>query len=251
MRRKELALVPGVLGLMGATVVLTRRAMCWGARPDEIAATGIGDDWFDGSCGQRIRMTRAISIDAAPETVWPWLAQLGRGAGWYSYDRFDNGGRASARHIVGWIPHPRIGDAAAIGYVRHLEAGREIAWWSPDTPFLGSQTWSVFEYSVEAEGAGSRVRLRVDAMATGPTQRIVVAMFPLVDSIMAVRQLRTLKTLAERFGARSEDPSNPESGDRGQYQLYHVVYASGDEAGIPGVENARRSRVSAESDGVL
>lgn len=45
--------------------------------------------------------TQAITIDAAPEHVWPWLAQLGAGrGGWYSYDFLDNGGRPSAESIL-------------------------------------------------------------------------------------------------------------------------------------------------------
>ena len=42
-------------------------------------------------------ITHAITIDAPPEAVWPWLVQLGSGrAGWYAYDHIDNGGRPSA-----------------------------------------------------------------------------------------------------------------------------------------------------------
>jgi hypothetical protein len=44
--------------------------------------------------------THAITIDAPPERVWPWIAQMGAcRAGWYSWDRIDNGGtrRASVR----------------------------------------------------------------------------------------------------------------------------------------------------------
>ena len=34
--------------------------------------------------------TRAIDIDAAPDQVWPWLAQMGYGrGGWYSFGAFD------------------------------------------------------------------------------------------------------------------------------------------------------------------
>ena len=37
--------------------------------------------------------THAITIDAPPERVWPWIAQMGGGrAGWYSWDVVDNGG---------------------------------------------------------------------------------------------------------------------------------------------------------------
>ena len=119
-------------------------------------------------------MTRAISIEAPPAAVWPWLAQMGRGAGWYSYDRLDNGGHASARHIVRWIPEPRVGDATAIGYLRHLEQGRELVWWSKDTPFLGARTWSAWQYRVVAEGDGARLLMRVDAEARGATRWLAV-----------------------------------------------------------------------------
>ena len=39
----------------------------------------------------------AVTIDAPPDQVWPWLVQMGgdRG-GWYFWDRLDNGGRPSA-----------------------------------------------------------------------------------------------------------------------------------------------------------
>ena len=40
--------------------------------------------------------TRAITIAAPPEAVWPWLMQVGVGhAGFYSYDLLDNFGRPS------------------------------------------------------------------------------------------------------------------------------------------------------------
>ena len=239
------------LGLAAAVMVWTRRAMRWGATPEEIASAGTCGDWLAGVPGSRVRMTRAVSVDAPPETVWSWLAQMGRGAGWYSYDRLDNGGRMSARHIVSWIPEPCVGDAAAIGYLRHLEPGREIAWWAPDIRFLGARTWSAWQYRVGPEGDGARVVMRVDAAAAGATGWLVVMLLPLFDSVMALRQLRSLKHRAERRGIRAADPENPETGRHDQYQHYHVIYASGEEAGVPGSENARESRRSAEAAGVV
>ena len=45
--------------------------------------------------------THAITINAPPEQVWPWIAQMGGGrAGWYSWDLIDNGGTLSARRVV-------------------------------------------------------------------------------------------------------------------------------------------------------
>jgi Protein of unknown function (DUF998) len=44
--------------------------------------------------------THAITIDARPEQVRPWIAQMGAGrAGWYSWDAIDNGGTPSATSI--------------------------------------------------------------------------------------------------------------------------------------------------------
>jgi len=244
-------LVGAPLCLLVWVVIWTRRAMRWGATRAEIASACTGDDWFEGVPGTRVRMTRAVSIEAPPETVWLWLAQNGRGAGWYSHDRVDNGGRASARHIIGWIPEPCVGDAAAIGYLRHLEPGRELVWWAPDDPFLGARTWSAWSYRVVPQGDGSRLSMRVDVAAAGATRILVVLLLPLIDAIMAMRQLRELKGRAERHGVRAENPENPESGKRDQYQLYHVIYASGEEAGVPGSENARKARKWAEADGTV
>lgn len=48
-------------------------------------------------------VTRTISawFPAGPDSVWPWLAQMGAGrAGWYGVDLIDNGGKGSADRIV-------------------------------------------------------------------------------------------------------------------------------------------------------
>ena len=87
-----------------AIVVFVSWGAGWGATPAERAMRMPGDEFFTDRASAFVAMTRAVSITAPPETVWPWLAQLGRGAGWYSFDRLDNGGLVSARHIVSWIP---------------------------------------------------------------------------------------------------------------------------------------------------
>ena len=49
----------------------------------------------------RLTMTIEAEFDASPERVWPWLAQMGAGrAGWYAYDRVDNGGAPSAPRLM-------------------------------------------------------------------------------------------------------------------------------------------------------
>ncbi|MDR6417679.1 hypothetical protein [Pseudarthrobacter sulfonivorans] len=58
--------------------------------------------------------TRAITIEADPELIWPWLVQVGfRRAGFYTYDLLDSLGEPSAEKIPPEWPHPRIGDVTA------------------------------------------------------------------------------------------------------------------------------------------
>lgn len=69
----------------------------WGATPDEISSSVVGDDLCPDA---RIVATRCITIAAPPEDVFPWLRQMGFGrAGWYSYDWIDNLGRKSATEV--------------------------------------------------------------------------------------------------------------------------------------------------------
>ena len=67
----------------------------------------------------------AVTIEAPPDQVWPWLVQMGwdRG-GWYSWDRLDNGGRPSAQEV-----HPEWKDLALGDYVKAWSpAGPVDAW---------------------------------------------------------------------------------------------------------------------------
>lgn len=55
----------------------------WGAGEDEAAAVLPGDDLVVAGVP---RTTRAVTVDAPPRAVWPWLVQIGEGrAGFYSY----------------------------------------------------------------------------------------------------------------------------------------------------------------------
>jgi hypothetical protein len=59
-------------------------------------------------------MDRAFTLDSPPETVWPWLAQLGkRRAGWYlpgSVERFLPAGVRAVREIHPEWQHLKVGD---------------------------------------------------------------------------------------------------------------------------------------------
>ena len=103
--------VAGTAAIVYATLVRPR-LMRWGATDEEVAALYPGADLVaDGERGA----TMAVTIDAAPNQVWPWLIQLGgdRG-GWYSWDHLDNAGRPSAKTV-----HPEWQDIALGDHVKY------------------------------------------------------------------------------------------------------------------------------------
>jgi len=89
----------------------------WGATRDECAAEMPGDDVVPRA---QFNATRAITIDAPPASVWPWIAQLGYGrAGFYTYDLVDNGGIPSADSIVSELQHLEAGDLVPMFHESH------------------------------------------------------------------------------------------------------------------------------------
>lgn len=243
-------LIPVVLVLVCGGLLL-RWATRWGSTSEERGRDLPGDVWLEDAPRPRVAMTRAVSLDAPPERVWPWIAQLGRGAGWYSVDWLDNGRRVSARHLVTWIPEPRLGDATAIGYLRHVDEGRSLAWWVDGVSFAGARARLVTSYVLELEGRETRLISRMSADAEGIMSGPALALFAIIDSIMAIHQLRGLRERIGGSGGESETPVDPETGARDQYQSYEVLYADGWNAGVAGTESADRWRRSAVEDGVL
>jgi len=101
--RKAVALAGVGAGIFACWV--RPRLLRWGATDEEVSGAYPGAGFVPG--GERAA-TMAITIDAPPERVWPWLVQMGwdRG-GWYSWDRIDNAGRPSAAEV-----HPEWQDLA-------------------------------------------------------------------------------------------------------------------------------------------
>jgi hypothetical protein len=84
-----LGLAAGAATLVAAyPMLLRRRCLRWGATPDEAARPLPGDDLIR---EPELVSTRAITIDAPPDAIWPWLVQMGSGrAGAYTYDWIEN-----------------------------------------------------------------------------------------------------------------------------------------------------------------
>lgn len=103
----------------------------WGATGAEIEAPVTGDDVIRDPMHVS---TRAVTINAQPEDVWPWLAQMGyQRGGLYTYDWIDRWLGAldepSAERIIPEFQHLEVGDVIPIGNgpdwpVKDLEPNR-------------------------------------------------------------------------------------------------------------------------------
>ena len=74
--------------LVGFFLVVRPWYQRWGATDAELVRPLPGDEIIPNAAAQE---TRAITIHATPDRLWPWLAQLGQDrGGFYSYDLLEN-----------------------------------------------------------------------------------------------------------------------------------------------------------------
>jgi hypothetical protein len=114
----------------------------WGATDEEVARAMPGDDMMK---RPTFNATRAVTIQARPEEIWPWLVQIGvTRAGWYSYDWLDNLGHHSAEQIVPEWQHVAVGDLIPLSpdgkagmRVKAFEPNQWMLWWDNK----GDVTW--------------------------------------------------------------------------------------------------------------
>jgi hypothetical protein len=106
----------------------------WGATREEVAKSMPGDEVVH---APTFNATRAVTVDASPEDIWPWIVQIGFGrAGWYSYDFLDNLGRHSAERIVPRLQRVEAGDLIPLGpgkdsgmRVKGFDPNCWMLWW--------------------------------------------------------------------------------------------------------------------------
>lgn len=196
---RELADVAVAFPLFVAAPFIRHWHRRWGATDAELAGPMPGDDLVPGC---RTYCTRAITIDAPPSAVWPWLVQVGFGrAGFYSNDLLDNVARPSAHRILGEFQHPQAGDWVPMFSkvndttafkIAAIESPSELVWAKPDSIWAWKLT--------EVDGRTRLVtRLRILYRWNQPLGALVSLFFMEVgDFPMMRRMLLTLKSRAER-----------------------------------------------------
>jgi len=197
--------VLGALPLFATAPLYRHWHMRWGATDEELRLAMPGDDLVP---RPSFNTTRAITVSAPPEKVWPWIVQMGYGrAGFYTYDLLDNAGIESATSVLDEFQNPRIGDWMPMAGVVNettafrftaFEANHWLLWSKPDS------TWA-WRLSMGADG---RTRLVSRLKARYPWESPVMAAFTLVllefgDFPMMRRMLGGIRDRAERMAATS------------------------------------------------
>jgi len=102
------------------------RIHTWGAEEDEVVDPLPGDELVR---AHAVRTTRALTIDAPVEVVWPWLAQIGEDrGGFYSYSLLERAAGAEIHNAN--VVHPEwqnlgVGDTVWLAR-RYGDAARQI-----------------------------------------------------------------------------------------------------------------------------
>lgn len=212
-----------VLAVVGAYERLVKPWQeSWGARVDEAALELPGDEEI---VEPAVQVTRAVTIDAPPEDVWPWLVQIGADrAGFYSYAWLENliglqvrnadriepswqhlevGDRvyADRRRTGGWTVVELVPGSALVLRLADVGTGRpvsrsdragwEFAWTFALRPSPGDRTRLL-------------VRERV-GFRTGPARLLMAPLSP-VSFVMTRRMLLGIKARAE--GVRRASPAH-------------------------------------------
>ncbi len=139
----------------------------WGATPEELARVMPGDNLIS---TPTFFATRAITINARPGDIWPWLAQIGYNrAGFYGYDVIENLGAKqgirSADRIIPELQHPATGDLICMSPVSCLQFGailpnEFLIWTGRESPPLGAFTWALYPLDANHTRLVSRIRIR-------------------------------------------------------------------------------------------
>lgn len=193
------------LAYVTSAAVLWPLHRAWGSSSSEHALTLPGDA---PNRSAALEIQHAVTVDAPPEAVWPWLVQLGQDrAGFYSYDWLERAFGVDVHNVkeirAEW-QHRAVGDrvrATQPGYLGGL-LGRDLGWTvdeiQPGRALVLSQ-WGAFVL-LPAEPGKTRfiIRTRIGHEQTPAwAAALDVMTFELPHFIMERRMMLQIKALAE------------------------------------------------------
>ncbi len=186
-----------VLVLLAGYIVIRPLHLRWGASAEDVARAMPGD--LDGR-----RWTRAITINAAPDQIWPWLVQWGQGrGGWYSYDWLENllgFDIHTADRILPEYQNPQVGDPICMSasfcgnFVSVIEPQQWFGWQAEDE--AGRPVWTFVLGLFPVDAARTRLVVR-ESFASAAMPAAAVFAIEVPDVVMELKMLDTVKQRAE------------------------------------------------------
>jgi hypothetical protein len=166
---------------------LTRLGANWGASTSERGRRLACDEL---SPHAPVRLDRAITVDAAPATVFRRLCQLKLAP--YSYDAIDNFGRRSPRELVAGCEQLAVGERFMTIF--------ELTSFAYDKQITMRSRRTTVTYATDEQGDVTRLSARVlfEPPGGGAPAALVGGLLAVGDLVMMRKQLLTLKALAER-----------------------------------------------------
>ncbi len=204
---KMLATAAGTAAALETTRRLVRTpVLTWGATEEEAGRSLPGDELLEDPA---VVSTRAITIDAPPSAVWPWLVQMGSGRGGaYTYDWIENLfglGMHSAERINPEWQNLAVGDVIPGG--ESLQ-GLRVEVLDPERALVTRSEVGTWVWAFVLEDLGGRTRLlsrnRIAMPDPSLGDRIGMAVMEPGSLVMERKMLHGIKERAERLVAHPE-----------------------------------------------
>jgi hypothetical protein len=168
----------------------------WGATDEDFSTPLPGDELVP---DPGIESTRAITVNAPVEEVWPWLAQIGQDrGGFYSYEWLENLAGCRMRNADRIHPewqHREVGETVFL----HPATGMKVATFEPGRAIV-LEGWGAFVV-VPIDGKSTRVILRTRVPRGAMLYYLLGIEIP--HFIMERRMLQGIKKRAEKRGLDS------------------------------------------------
>jgi hypothetical protein len=189
----------------------------WGSTAGEASRLYPGED---AAVEAKVLATHAVDVNAPPETVWRYVAQIGQGrAGFYSYDWLENLVGCDIHNVYTvreeW-QHPTLGQpiylAPGFGMpLRVFESNRAFVMGmdSRNIPDSGdgsgymAATWGLYLEANDPSGTRLVSRMRADHSG-GFGYELMSQMMLWADFFMDRRMLLTIRDLAEKEAGNSQ-----------------------------------------------
>jgi hypothetical protein len=189
----------------------------WGATDEELRAPMPGDDLVQ---DPKYATTRAITVGAPAEAVFPWLVQMGQGrGGLYSYDRLENLAGLdyhSADRIVPELQDVHVGDPIRLDpqgqlplHVAVIDPPRAVVWRTgpvdapvaPGDYFKGelAASWAFVVRPIDAGSSRLVVRWRAAWRPAVPASIANVVGLEPMHFVMERKMILGIRERAERL----------------------------------------------------